>query len=117
MLPSGEMSELNALLQGMEQSVSNKSGLPGREWYQHMLYAPGVYTGYAVKTLPAVREAIERHRWPDAAASITLVAETLDAAAKHLDEASSRLSPRLGKPAAAPAQSGNRPSPTPPPDS
>jgi N-acetylated-alpha-linked acidic dipeptidase len=115
LLPSGEISELNAILQGIEQSFTSKSGLPGREWYQHMLYAPGVYTGYGAKTLPAVREAIELRRWPDAITYIPVVADTLDAAAKRLDEAATKLTPRLGS--AAPVDAGNRPTPTPPPDS
>jgi N-acetylated-alpha-linked acidic dipeptidase len=99
--------------------LSSKAGLPGRAWYQHMLYAPGAYTGYGAKTLPAVREAIELHHWSDAAASIQQVADTLDAAAKHLDEAATKLVARLGSaPAAAPEGAAGRPSPTPapPPD-
>jgi N-acetylated-alpha-linked acidic dipeptidase len=113
-LPSGEISELNTILQGIEQSVSSKSGLPGREWYQHMLYAPGAYTGYAVKTLPAIREPIELHRWSAAASAIPMVADTLNAAAKRLDEAATKLTPRLGP--AAPAQTETKVLPTPPPD-
>jgi N-acetylated-alpha-linked acidic dipeptidase len=115
MLPSGEVSELNVLLQGVEQSLLSKAGLPGREWYQHMLYAPGAYTGYAVKTLPAVREAIELRRWPDAIAYIPVVAEALNAASRRLDEAATKLAPRLGS--APPAPAANGPTPTPPPDS
>jgi N-acetylated-alpha-linked acidic dipeptidase len=95
-LPSGEIAELNALLQGVEQSLLSKGGLPGREWYKHMLYAPGLYTGYGAKTLPAVREAIELHRWPEAVSHIPTVADTLNAAAQRLDEATARLSPKLG---------------------
>jgi N-acetylated-alpha-linked acidic dipeptidase len=115
LLPSSEIAELNTLLQGVEQSLSSKTGLPGREWYQHMLYAPGLYTGYGAKTLPAVREAIELHRWSDATSYIPIVADTLDAAAKRLDEAATKLTPRLGP--AAPVDAGNKPTPTPPPDS
>jgi N-acetylated-alpha-linked acidic dipeptidase len=111
-LPPGEIAVLNGLLQGMEQSLSSKGGLPGRGWYTHMLYAPGLYTGYGAKTLPAVREAIELHLWPDAVSSILMVADTLNAAAARLDKATADLSARLG--AALPAESV--PTPTPPPD-
>jgi len=116
-LPSNELAELNHLLQGAEQSLLSKAGLPGRAWYQHMLYAPGAYTGYGAKTLPAVREAIELHHWSDAAASIQQVADALDAAASHLDEAATKLVARLGS-APAPAADGaaRRPTPAPPPD-
>jgi N-acetylated-alpha-linked acidic dipeptidase len=114
-LPPREIAELNRLLQGVEQSLSSARGLPGRDWYRHMLYAPGLYTGYGAKTLPAVREAIELHRWSDAVDSITVVAGVLNAAAGRLDEAAAQLTPRLGR-----APAGNAPtqaSPPPPPDS
>jgi N-acetylated-alpha-linked acidic dipeptidase len=114
MLPSGEVSELNTLLQGMEQSLSSRSGLPRRGWYEHMLYAPGMYTGYGVKTLPAVREAIELHRWPEATANIPAVGDILSAAARRLDEASAKLTPRLGTGAA--MTSAPTPTPAPPVD-
>ncbi len=106
-LSSGEVSELNTLLQGVEQSLLSKGGLPAREWYRHMIYAPGQYTGYAVKTFPAVREAIERHRWSEAAAYIPLVAECLDTAARRIDEATAKLTPTLG--VAAPANDAATP--------
>jgi N-acetylated-alpha-linked acidic dipeptidase len=106
------MEELNGLLQGVEQALSSTKGLPGREWYQHMLYAPGQFTGYDAKTLPAVREAIELRRWPDAAEYVPIVAGALNAAASRLDEAAARLTPRLG-----PAPAKSAPTHPAPPDS
>ena len=44
----------------MEQSLTSERGLPGRSWFRHLIYAPGLLTGYGVKTLPGVREAIEQ---------------------------------------------------------
>jgi N-acetylated-alpha-linked acidic dipeptidase len=116
LLPAGEMTELNALLQGAEQTLTSKAGLPGREWYQHMLYAPGVYTGYGAKTLPGIREAIELQHWPDATAYIAVVADVLNAAARRLDEAATKLTPRLGVAPPAPRTGTGGPQPTPPPD-
>jgi N-acetylated-alpha-linked acidic dipeptidase len=114
-LPPGELAEANSLLQGAEQTLLNKQGLPGREWYQHMIYAPGAYTGYAAKTLPAVREAIETRHWDVATSYIPLVAATLNGAAAQLDQAAAQLVPRLGATSARRASNG--PTPTPPPDS
>jgi N-acetylated-alpha-linked acidic dipeptidase len=116
MLPAGELAELNTLLQGVEQSLSSKGGLPGREWYRHMIYAPGVYTGYGAKTLPAIREAIELRRWPEAVSYIPVVAGTLDAAARLLDEASTKLTPRLGADPQKIAGTMPTPTPSPPPE-
>ncbi len=55
-----KIQQLNNLLLSAEQAFLYSEGLPGRPWYRHQLYAPGFYTGYGVKTLPGVREAIEK---------------------------------------------------------
>ena len=60
------------------------SGLPGRPWYRHTLYAPGLLTGYGVKTIPGVREALESGRWKEAEEQAKLVAEALDRATRAL---------------------------------
>ena len=82
---------LNDLLQGMEQTLTYSKGLPGREWYRHMIYAPGMHTGYGVKTLPGVREAIEQRRWPEAEQYMTIIAGVLSAYSERLDEAAAVL--------------------------
>jgi N-acetylated-alpha-linked acidic dipeptidase len=78
---------LNATLTQLEQSLTDPRGLPGREWYQHMLYAPGIYTGYGVKTLPGIREAIEERRWDEANQYIGVVSRALNAYSAQLDRA------------------------------
>ena len=50
---------LNQQLLDVEQAFLLRGGLPGRPWFRHAIYAPGYYTGYGVKTLPGVREALE----------------------------------------------------------
>jgi len=72
--PSAELDQ--ALIQ-TERTLLG-SGLPRRPWYRHMIYAPGFYTGYGVKTLPSIREALEQRDWDEAKAEISKVAETLD---------------------------------------
>jgi N-acetylated-alpha-linked acidic dipeptidase len=66
--------------------------LPRRPWYRHQIYAPGYYTGYGVKTIPGVREAIEERRWDEAAAQVPLVARSLDAMAQRIDQATAIVS-------------------------
>jgi N-acetylated-alpha-linked acidic dipeptidase len=63
---SGVASRVNARLVQAERALTSTEGLKGRPWYVHMLYAPGFYTGYGVKTIPGVREAIEQGQWEDA---------------------------------------------------
>ena len=110
-LPAAEVARLNDLLQGLEQTLCSPRGLPGRDWFQHMLYAPGRFTGYGAKTIPSLREAVEEHRWLDVADYVPVVAGVLNAAADRLNLAATQLTPRLGVGQATPAVT-----PPPPPD-
>lgn len=76
-LPVEQQNALNELLFKAERSLIAQSGLPRRPWYKHQIYAPGYYTGYGVKTLPYIREAIEQRNWAEAQEGITQVAKTL----------------------------------------
>lgn len=90
-LNTATRSSLNALLQGMEHALTNERGLPGRDWFRHMIYAPGLLTGYGVKTLPGVREAIEQQHWTQADEYIAITADTLAAYCDRLDQAAALL--------------------------
>lgn len=68
---------LNKILFQSEQQLLFAKGLPRRPWYKHMIYAPGFYTGYGVKTMPAIREGIEERNWKEAQLYIEIVASTL----------------------------------------
>ncbi len=74
-------------LMHLERALTREDGLPGRPWFKHYVYAPGQYTGYGVKTLPAVREAIELKRWNDANQQITVTAGVLEAYAAEVEKA------------------------------
>jgi N-acetylated-alpha-linked acidic dipeptidase len=71
--------------------LTDDAGLPKRPWYRHLLYAPGFYTGYAVKTMPGVREAIEQKEYAEADTEIGRVAAALEREAALLDAASALL--------------------------
>ncbi len=73
-----QQAALDRALMHLEQSLTLDQGLPKRPWYRHFIYAPGYYTGYGVKTLPGVREAIEQHQWKEANDQIVLLAKVLD---------------------------------------
>jgi N-acetylated-alpha-linked acidic dipeptidase len=92
-LAPAQRKELNAQLRGIEQTLTNSNGLPGRPWYRHLIYAPGLLTGYGVKTLPGVREAIEDNRWNEANQYVVLTAQALDAYSDRLDKATALLKP------------------------
>ena len=84
-------SRLNAKLRQSEQQLIDAAGLPNREWYRHLLYAPGFYTGYGVKTLPGVREGIEQGRYEEAETEIVRAGRALMRLAALLDSASAEL--------------------------
>lgn len=69
--------------------MTRGEGLPRRPWFKHQIYAPGFYTGYGVKTLPGVREAIEQRNWAEATAEISKVAQTIEQVAAEIDRATS----------------------------
>jgi N-acetylated-alpha-linked acidic dipeptidase len=82
-----QVARLDDALAGLEFTLTDPSGLPGREWYRHMIYAPGLHTGYGVKTLPGIREAIEERRWDEANHYMAVVAHSLNAYSERLEKA------------------------------
>jgi N-acetylated-alpha-linked acidic dipeptidase len=90
-LESAQRAELNRLLQGLEQALTSDDGLPGRPWFKHLIYAPGIFSGYAAKTMPGVREAIEARRWDEAGHYIAITAHALEAYGQRLDAATALL--------------------------
>ena len=84
--------KLNADLLQSERLLLSSAGLANRPWYKHLLYAPGFYTGYGVKTIPGVREAIEQKEWPLADTEIERVSGALNAEAALVDRAATELS-------------------------
>jgi N-acetylated-alpha-linked acidic dipeptidase len=85
---AAERERINTVLANLELTLTDTHGLPGgRDWYQHMIYAPGAHTGYGVKTLPGIREAIEDRRWDDANEYMGVVARAINAYSSRLDRA------------------------------
>lgn len=83
----GKQAELDRLLYLSERTLTRDQGLPRRDWFRHQIYAPGFYTGYGVKTLPGIREAIEQRNWTEAEEQIRLAAATIQKFAAEIDEA------------------------------
>ena len=80
--------EENYLLYQTERALIRQEGLNGRPWYKHHIYAPGFYTGYGVKTIPGVREAIEQRQFDEVAGQIDIAAEVLTKMAVKVEELS-----------------------------
>ncbi len=86
-VPAGTQKQLDEILINTERTLTSNSGLPRRDWFRHQIYAPGFYTGYGVKTLPGVREALEQRDWKEAREQISIVAATIDRFAAEIDRA------------------------------
>jgi N-acetylated-alpha-linked acidic dipeptidase len=82
---------LNERLYKSERLFLSEKGLPARPWFKHQIYAPGAYTGYAVKTIPAVREALEQYKWTEAQEGVTTVSDILQKEAGSINEAAAQL--------------------------
>jgi N-acetylated-alpha-linked acidic dipeptidase len=82
---------VNADLIRCERLLTDDRGLPNRPWFEHLLYAPGFYTGYGVKTIPGVREAIEQKEWSEADVQIQRVSTALEHEADLLKQATKLL--------------------------
>lgn len=81
------INELNQLLKDMERTLTRGQGLPRRPWYKHHIYAPGFYTGYGVKTLPGVREAIEQRDFEEVNEQIEILGEVLVLFSQKIEKA------------------------------
>jgi N-acetylated-alpha-linked acidic dipeptidase len=84
-MSAAKMNEVNMKLYQAEQQLLTPNGLPRRSWYRHSIYAPGFYTGYGVKTLPGVREAIEQRNYSEAQAQITTTAAAINKLSDYLE--------------------------------
>ena len=91
-LPVEKLNQLNLLLYKAERSLIDADGLPRRPWYKHQVYAPGFYTGYGVKTLPGIREAIEQRNWKEAQDNIGIVSKVIEAYNAQVQQAAKVLS-------------------------
>jgi N-acetylated-alpha-linked acidic dipeptidase len=90
-LAKPEAQAVNATLLRTERALTSTTGLPRRPWYRHEIYAPGFYTGYGVKTLPGVREAIEQKNWSEGDAQIDAAGKALQATADAIEHAAEQL--------------------------
>jgi N-acetylated-alpha-linked acidic dipeptidase len=93
-LSAADAKELNVLLLKTERLLTRNEGLPRRPWYRHQIYAPGFYTGYGVKTLAGVREALEQRSWKEAEKQATVIADSLTRLSSELKRATALLEKR-----------------------
>jgi N-acetylated-alpha-linked acidic dipeptidase len=91
-LARASLRDVNTKLIAVERALTLNDGLPNRPWFKNQIYAPGFYTGYGVKTLPAVRESIEQKDWKLADEQIVRVGKVLENAGEAIQAATTELS-------------------------
>ena len=91
-LDNARLRSVNEALYETERALILPKGLPKRDWYRHQIYAPGLYTGYGVKTLPGIREAVEAARWDEAKTEAQNVVTVLKHLNDRIEEATKLLS-------------------------
>ena len=90
-IPPAQLSQVNQLIGTLEQRLLNPRGLPGRPWYKNVVQAPGVFSGYGAKTLPAVQERLDARDWSSAEKNAVMTAKVLDAYREQLDKLTALL--------------------------
>ncbi len=91
-LDASREKNLNQMLVRTERVLTRPEGLPNRPWYKHQIYAPGFYTGYGVKTIPGVREAVDSKDWRLAQKEAQIVEQCLAQMTQTVNEAIGELS-------------------------
>ncbi len=85
------VASVNRSLLESERRLTSDAGLLRRPWYRHMLYAPGVYSGYEARPIPGVAEGIEQKHYLEAEAEVVRAAEVLRAETALLDALSAEV--------------------------
>ncbi len=88
---ASQLAALNTVLYQTERAFRYDKGLPKREWFKHLAYAPGFYTGYGVKTLPGIREGIEQNQLDEARSFVPIVAAAITKLAGQVDKAAAMV--------------------------
>ncbi len=78
------LKELNDALARVERAFMIDEGLPGRAWFKHAIYAPGLTTGYASWPLPAIRQALEDNDARQLSSALVLTTERIKKATERL---------------------------------
>lgn len=91
-----DLAAANKLIYTSERKLAYEGGLPRRDWFKHVAYAPGFYTGYGVKTLPMIREGIEEGHWDEAKQGLAIVTRSITALAAQVDQATAAVTRAVG---------------------
>ena len=89
------LDRVNRMLYLTERATTDTAGLPRRPWFRNLIVAPGLYTGYGVKTMPGIREAVELNLPAEAQAEAARLTSAVSRLADEVDGAASALAEAL----------------------
>jgi N-acetylated-alpha-linked acidic dipeptidase len=78
---------LNAKLIEADRALLLKTGLPGRPWFRHAIYAPGKHAGYAAAVIPGVNDSIDEKDSAALRSQLAALAASLNDCAAILEQA------------------------------
>ncbi|CRK21081.1 hypothetical protein BN1708_003418 [Verticillium longisporum] len=75
---------VNAAYKGFERHFLHPEGLDGRDWFKHVVFAPGLWTGYAGAVFPGLQESIDARDYVNAVRWAGIIGESLESADKSI---------------------------------
>jgi N-acetylated-alpha-linked acidic dipeptidase len=72
---------LNTKLKDYQRGFASNGGMPRREFFKHVVFTPGLDTGYAPVTWPGVTEAVVAGNWTEAQSEVARAAGAVEVAA------------------------------------
>ncbi|KAE8349904.1 hypothetical protein BDV28DRAFT_140193 [Aspergillus coremiiformis] len=75
---------VNDKYKALERAFLYEPGLDGRSWFKHVVFAPGLWTGYSGATYPGLVESFDAGDWENAQKWRSIIIERLEAATKVL---------------------------------
>lgn len=79
--------KLNTAYKSLERNLLYQPGLDSRPWFKHVVFAPGLWTGYAGATFPGIVEAMEFGTRAEVGRWVGIVAGVVGGAAGGIGEA------------------------------
>eukprot|EP01135_Chromosphaera_perkinsii_P001564 Nk52_evm34s207 gene=Nk52_evmTU34s207 len=79
------MRGLNDCMMLIDRSFISPSGLPGRPWFKHVVFAPAKHNSYAGSSFPAIADNIFDKNWSELKIQLSLIVSLIETATSHID--------------------------------
>ena len=93
-LKAGDLSTIEKTNRGLyqlDQRLTSEAGLPLRPWFKHLIYAPGLNSGYAAVVFPGMQDALEMNNEAQVQLQVDRLADAFQRIIEGLEELRSGL--------------------------